>query len=369
MGAAMRRSLEDVRGSLAGRSVLVTGHTGFKGAWLSAWLHRLGARVHGVALAPDEAQRELFEAVERIVPFASSTYADLASLDAATEAVASAQPDVVFHLAAQPLVKASYLQPVETFAANVMGTVHILEACRTAHQPIAVVCVTSDKSYENTNQLWPYRESDPLGGHDPYSASKGASEIVIASYRRSFFETDNTTRVASARAGNVIGPGDFSADRLVADFFKAVTDHTVMSVRNPRSTRPWQHVLESLSGYLVLASELVNDVPGAATAWNFGPDVEDIVEVGDFVRLLAHQCGDSAPEIELGSVEGPHEASLLALDTSRARHLLGWRPLLTLDGRAAWTAGGYLAFVGGSDLGDVVLEQIGAIEDLWTNGS
>lgn len=357
--------VEGVTKQFAGQRVLVTGHTGFKGAWLSAWLDRLGARVSGVSLPPDDAQRPLFDAVQRLVSFEHSEMADLVDDGVAHQLIADLRPDVVLHLAAQPLVRLSYDEPVRTMAVNVMGTANVLDACRGAHRPRAVVCVTSDKCYENTGQLWPYRESDPVGGFDPYSASKGAAEIVVASFRRSFFGPEAGVLVASARAGNVIGPGDLSQDRLVPDFFRAVESQTTLRIRYPDATRPWQHVLESLSGYLVLAAALLAGETSAATGWNFGPEPRDIVPVGQFVELLASVCGDQAPPVEIIVGDGPHEAAVLALDASQARYRLGWRPLLTLQQRAEMTATGYLESQNQGDLAAVVQQQIDEFMQRW----
>lgn len=338
---------------LAGRTVLVTGHTGFKGAWLSLWLAELGARVHGVALAPNPGQQPLFDLVESMGAFESSRFLDISQAAEFAGILAEISPDFVLHLAAQPLVRQSYDDPVETFRSNVMGTVSVLDAVR-RHGAGGVICVTSDKCYENVEQIWPYRESDPMGGHDPYSASKGCSELVVASYARSFAEQGSAV-VASARAGNVIGGGDLAVDRLVPDFYRALDSGSELLIRRPDSTRPWQHVLESLSGYLMLADAMLLNGTAAAGAWNFGPEPHDVCSVQDFLNVLAEATGPRAPVVRV-EVDGPHEASRLALDVSKARLELGWAAVLGLEERAAMTAEWYLADVG--ERGELMRKQI-----------
>lgn len=341
---------------LAGRTVLVTGHTGFKGAWLSLWLSELGASVHGIALPPNPAQRQLFDLVDGLKAFASSRFIDISQSAEFVDAVSEINPDFVFHLAAQPLVRQSYDDPVETFRTNVMGTVNVLEAVR-QHGADGVICVTSDKCYENVEQIWPYRETDPMGGHDPYSASKGCSELVVASYARSF-ATASSAVIASARAGNVIGGGDFATDRLVPDFFRAMESGSELLIRRPESTRPWQHVLESLSGYLTLADAMLVDGEGAAGAWNFGPEPDEVLTVHEFLRLLSDATGSRSPAIRV-EIDGPHEATRLALDVSKARLDLGWTAVLGLDERASMTAEWYLADA--SDRCGLMRRQIEAV--------
>jgi CDP-glucose 4,6-dehydratase len=332
-----------------GRRVLVTGHTGFKGSWLALWLHSLGAEVRGLALAPSTTP-SMFDAL-KLDALVDHHIGDVRDLATVTRAVADFQPSIVFHLAAQPLVRASYATPVETFATNVMGTVHVLEACRTVASVRAIVCVTTDKCYDNREWNWGYREVDPLGGHDPYSASKGAAEIAIAAYRRSFFHAPDAARVASARAGNVIGGGDWSEDRLVPDAIRAFSSGRAVEIRSPRATRPWQHVVEPLSGYLAIAEALLGDRASiAADAWNLGPNDDDVVSVGALLDRLAKAWGDGAKWIDKSaSTAGPHEATLLKLDISKARSLLGWRPRWRLDDALAATAEWYRAFHSGAD--------------------
>ncbi len=318
-----------------GKRVLVTGHTGFKGAWLCEWLLALGAEVTGFAL-PSPTTPALFNQLgleDRLCHIEG----DVRNLDAVRAAVSAARPDLVFHLAAQPLVRLSFEQPVETFGANVMGTVHVLEAVRLAADPVrpcGVVAVTTDKCYENREWIHGYREEDPLGGHDPYSASKGAAELVIAAYRRSFFSSPTSpVRVASARAGNVIGGGDWAPDRIVPDCIRALGRGGAIPVRNRVATRPWQHVLEPLSGYLWLGAALSQPVPAGfdfpaasyASAFNFGPGLASNRTVAELVEeVLKHWPGRSE---DRSDPRAPHEARLLNLATDKAHHLLGWSPV------------------------------------------
>ena len=347
-----------------GRSVLLTGHTGFKGAWLALWLHKAGARVHGFALEPPT-QPSLHDVANVGQLLASDTREDLANLEALSRTVERAQPDVVFHLAAQSLVRESYREPVRTFATNAMGTAHVLEACRSASSVRAVVAVTTDKVYENRESLHRYAESDPLGGHDPYSASKAAAEIVAASYRSSFYADAPPPRanVATARAGNVIGGADWAADRLVPDCLRAFAKGEPVRLRYPNAVRPWQHVLEPLSGYLKLAERLCSP-EGAryADAWNFGPDADGDATVGDVAALTARLWGDGARVETSTDTNDPHEAGFLRLDTTRARDSLGWRPRWTLERALAQTVAWHRAWTAGDDMARVCDRQIDEYE-------
>jgi CDP-glucose 4,6-dehydratase len=312
-----------------GRRVLVTGHTGFKGSWLAEWLLGLGAEVCGFALPPPT-QPTLFTQLE-LARRVQHREVDIGDLSAVRSAVDAWQPDFVFHLAAQPLVRLSYRQPVETYLTNVLGTAHLLEAIRLQNRRCTVICITTDKAYENREWLHAYREEDPMGGHDPYSSSKGAAELVISAYRRSFFSApDSPIRLASARAGNVIGGGDWAEDRIVPDCVRSLQRGEPIRVRNPQATRPWQHVLEPLSGYLALGAALdqaarepdLSRLTRLTGAFNFGPPLGSNRPVRDLVaEALRHWPGTWAAQPEAGAV---HEASLLNLSTDKAHHLLGW---------------------------------------------
>ncbi|MFD4839063.1 CDP-glucose 4,6-dehydratase [Achromobacter sp. NPDC058515] len=327
-----------------GKRVLLTGHSGFKGSWLALWLHRLGAQVTGLALPPCT-EPSLYRAA-RVGSLIDSLYCDIRDAAALREHVVAARPEIVLHLAAQALVRPSYAQPVETFATNVMGTAHLLDALRATPSAKVAVMVTTDKVYRNNEWPYPYRESDTLGGHDPYSASKAASELVIASYRDAFLHAQGLT-VASARAGNVIGGGDWSADRLLPDAVRAWRRNGELQVRRPQSVRPWQHVLEPLAGYLILAQALWNK-PALADAYNFGPDAADAATVRTVVDLAqaAYGQGRTVYAVE---AEGPHEAGLLALDTSKARAALHVAPRWPLAQAVARSMDWYRRFDAGED--------------------
>ncbi|MGA2619341.1 MAG: CDP-glucose 4,6-dehydratase [Thermoguttaceae bacterium] len=322
----------------AGRRVLVTGHTGFVGSWLAIWLARLGARVTGYSLPPPTVPSNFVAAgVRRLL--ASHWEGDLRDVERLERAVRRADPDVVFHLAAQSLVRTGYAQPRETLDVNVIGTAALLDAVRAHGKPCAVVVATSDKCYENREQVWGYRENDPLGGHDPYSASKGAAELVAACYRRSFFDplrlADHGVKLATARSGNVIGGGDWARDRLVPDAVRSLAAGRPVPVRSPGSVRPWQHVLESLGGYLTLAARMLqSDDPAWCDAWNFGPLPGQELSVAELVeRLLAAWGGGTWTDASQPCA--PHEAALLRLNIDKSLCRLGWRP--------AWVAGTAIA--------------------------
>jgi CDP-glucose 4,6-dehydratase len=313
-----------------GKKVFLTGHTGFKGGWLSLWLASMGAKVIGYALAPNTTPN-LFDvlAIESLIE--RSYIADIRDLEGLQKAMSEAKPDVVIHMAAQPLVRHSYVHPVETYATNVMGTVHVLESTRSIDSVGATVIVTTDKCYENKEWVWGYREGESMGGYDPYSNSKGCAELVTSAYRQSYFSNPGSiNKVASARAGNVIGGGDWSEDRLIPDAIKAFQARKPLMIRNPLATRPWQHVFEPLSGYLILAQALYEEGSAFASAWNFGPREEDNRAVQDVVDLLISDWGDAARWEKEGS-EQPHEANLLKLDCSKARAQLGWVPKWDLE--------------------------------------
>lgn len=311
-----------------GRRVLVTGHTGFKGAWLTAWLRDVGARVTGYSLPPERAVPSLFEAAA-VGDGVASVFGDVCNRPRLEATLHDAAPEIVLHLAAQSLVRQSYVDPTETYATNVMGTVHLLDAVRQVESVRAVVIVTSDKCYENQGLDRGYREDDPMGGHDPYSSSKGCAELVTSAMRRSFFQ-DGPVAVASARAGNVIGGGDWAADRLVPDLVRAAVAGQPADIRRPDAVRPWQLVLEPLRGYLMLARELVEHGHAAAEAWNFGPRDEDAVSVREVVQRMQRSWDRIAPRYA-SRAEGPHEAEILRLDYRKAQTRLGWAPQLTLD--------------------------------------
>ena len=312
------------------KKVFLTGHTGFKGSWLSYWLVTMGAKVTGYALAPNTTPN-LFGVLGVDSLVEKSHIADIRDLATLQKAMLEAKSDVVIHMAAQPLVRYSYANPVETYATNVMGTVHVLESTRTIDAVRATVVVTTDKCYENKEWVWGYRENESMGGYDPYSNSKGCAELVTSAYRQSYFSGPNSTnKVASARAGNVIGGGDWSEDRLIPDAIKAFEKNVPLMIRNPFATRPWQHVLEPLSGYLILAQALYNQGSAFASGWNFGPRDEDNRTVQEVVELVISNWGDGARWQKEGS-EQPHEANLLRLDCSKAHTQLGWIPKWNLE--------------------------------------
>lgn len=339
------------------RRVFLTGHTGFKGSWLALWLSHLGARTMGFALEPPTTP-SLFE-LAGVDAHLKSVIGDISDAARLKSAMQAAQPEVVFHLAAQPLVRESYAQPAATFAANVMGTVNLLEAVRETPSVRSVVVVTTDKCYDNREWVYGYRETDPLGGHDPYSASKAAAEIATNAYRASFLDAAGVV-VSTARAGNVIGGGDFAPDRLLPDFVRAIERNAELDIRYPDAVRPWQFVLEPLRGYLELAQRGCEREPGMDGAWNFGPDEGNVRTVRRVIERFAQATAwREPPRVRFGTVaKQPHEATLLKLDTSKARARLGWEPRLDLDTTLALTADWYRAWLEGGDLRSVSQRQL-----------
>ena len=330
-------------GFWSGRRVLITGHTGFKGGWLALWLSELGAEIQGYAL-PAATEPALWHEA-RLASLIPGQFADISDATVLAQAVAGFRPEIILHLAAQPLVRESYRSPADTYAVNVMGTVNLLEAARHCETLRAIVVVTTDKCYENREWPWPYREADGLGGIDPYSSSKACVELLCASWRDSFLR-ERGVALATARAGNVLGGGDWSAERLVPDILQAWQRGETVTLRYPQATRPWQHVLDPLNGYLMLAQALVERGDEVASAWNFGPDADGVARVRDVVDGMARHW-PSCPGWSVTGDAQPHEAGLLTLDSSKARQQLGWRPCwdlprsleATLQWHRAWQAG------------------------------
>jgi CDP-glucose 4,6-dehydratase len=344
-----------------GKRVLLTGHTGFKGSWLTIWLHRLGANVTGVSLPPETTPNLYTQA--KIQELCDSRFCDIRHAVALASIIREVRPEIVLHLAAQPLVRASYRTPLLTFDTNVMGTANVLDALRSADTLRVAVMVTTDKVYRDDAQRRPYREDDPLGGYDPYSASKAASEIIIESYRQSFL-TSQGIGVASARAGNVIGGGDWSEDRLIPDAVRAWQASQTLEVRRPQAVRPWQHVLEPLAGYLKLAQHLWN-YPALAGSYNFGPSVEGALTVREIVELARAACGEGNV-IYTNEDEGPHESDWLALEASKARDVLGVFSVLTTTQAVARTMAWYRAQIDGADGYKLCTSDISHFENLMS---
>lgn len=336
------------------KRVFLTGHTGFKGGWLALWLADMGVEVHGYALHPPT-EPNLFTIAEVGKIMTGSEIADLRDADKLCRAMQAARPEIVFHFAAQPLVRYSYAQPAETYAVNVMGTVHLLEAVRATPGVKAVVSITTDKCYENREWVWPYRENEAMGGYDPYSSSKGCSELVIAAYRRSFLKPAGI-HLASARAGNVIGGGDWAVDRLIPDFLRALDARQILTIRSPKAIRPWQHVLEPLAGYLTLAEKLCTEGEKFSEAWNFGPEESAARPVQWIVEHLCSLVPGSIWQCD--GAQQPHEANYLKLDSSKAKIKLGWCPRWHLKTALGQTLAWHQAWKSGADMAATSLAQI-----------
>jgi CDP-glucose 4,6-dehydratase len=337
-----------------GRRVILTGHTGFKGSWLALWLNELGADVTGYALAPPT-EPNLYD-IAHIGETLRSVIDDIRDARALTEAMRAARPQVLLHLAAQPLVSEGYADPVGTYATNVMGTVNVLEAARHCRDLESIVVVTTDKCYDNRESLHDYNEADPLGGRDPYSSSKACTELVTAAYRASYFQTEGAPRIATARAGNVIGGGDWAANRLVPDLLRAFAEDKSACLRHPNAVRPWQHVLDPLAGYLLLAEKLAR-APAFARAWNFGPALTDCVSTGTLADLAARHWSPSA-RWHSEPTKLPHEAQLLQLNTDAAQQMLKWRPKWPLNEAVRHTVAWHRAWLSGHDMQSFSRDQI-----------
>lgn len=347
------------------KRVFLTGHTGFKGSWLSLWLQSLGADLTGFSLRPPS-QPNLYD-LANVAEGMQSHIGDIRDLRVLQQAMQDARPEIVIHMAAQPLVRYSYQNPVETYSTNVMGTVHLLEAVRNTASVKAVVNITTDKCYENREWVWGYREHEPMGGYDPYSNSKGCAELVSSAYRSSFFNGNSYEQhgvsLATVRAGNVIGGGDWAKDRLIPDILAAFEQGEVVNIRNPHAIRPWQHVLEPLRGYLTLAERLYNSGPQFAEAWNFGPEDEDAKPVAWIVERMAEIWGDGA-QWKIDAGDHPHEATYLKLDISKARSRLDWHPTLRLDDALNLIIDWSKQRQAGRDLHKLTLAQIHAYQKL-----
>ena len=359
-------TLEDVEVTISeafwrGRRIFLTGHTGFKGSWLSLWLAQLGAEVYGYSLAPPT-EPSLFERAGVADGLTSHHIGDIRDIDSLKAALGAARPEIVIHMAAQPLVRESYVDPIGTYATNVMGTVNLFEAVRLVDTVRAVLIVTTDKCYENRGWNWGYREIDSLGGYDPYSNSKACSELVTSAYRSSFFNpadfAQHRLAIGSGRAGNVIGGGDWAKDRLIPDLIQAFMRNEVPLIRSPHAVRPWQHVMEPLSGYLLLCEKLWSDGVAAGESWNFGPTQEDAKPVSWIADRLAELWGGSAAW-QLDAEPNPHEASYLYLDTAKAASLLGYQPRWRLGDALSTIVDWYRAYRDGADLRAITLAQIG----------
>jgi CDP-glucose 4,6-dehydratase len=356
------------KGAYKGRKILVAGHTGFKGSWLSLWLSHLDAEVVGISLPPLTTPNH-WDLLRLNI---ESHFVDIRDENILRNRIQALKPDMIFHLAAQPLVRRSYQEPIETWATNVMGTANILNAARDVNNLEAVVVVTTDKCYENKEWAWGYREIDPLGGHDPYSASKGGSELVTASFRNSFFNLPSSALIASARAGNVIGGGDWSEDRLIPDLIRSIESNNALHIRSPNATRPWQHVLECLSGYLALGQQLLQGNKSCAEAWNFGPESDGNRQVQEVLQIIKKHIQG----FQWSQSEGlqPHEAQLLHLDSGKAREKLSWKPVWSFEEGVEEAVNWYKAWLSEKEL--ISESQLKAYCDLarvrglqWASGT
>lgn len=347
------------------KKVYLTGHTGFKGSWVSLWLQSMGAIVKGFALEPPTTPSLFYEA--KVGENMESEIGDIRDLNALKKSMLSFKPDILIHMAAQPLVRYSYIEPVETYSTNVMGTVNVLESARNCPNLKAIISVTTDKCYENKEWDWGYRENEPLGGHDPYSSSKGCAELVTSAYKKSFFNTINTPSIASVRAGNVIGGGDWAKDRLIPDILNAFENSKPVFIRNPLSTRPWQHVLEPLSGYLVLAELLYNRGDEFAEAWNFGPKDEDSKPVKWILDKMITFWGEDA-KWKLDKNNNPHEASFLKLDCSKAANKLKWHPNWNLEYTLNSIVNWHKNWIKGENMRNICIQEIVNYGNITKNG-
>ena len=351
-------SMENMVNFWKDKKVLITGHTGFKGSWLSLWLQELGAQACGIALKPYTTPN-LFE-LAHVEKNMESHIADIRDFEVVKKIIHDFQPDIIIHMAAQPLVRYSYDHPIETYETNVMGTVNVLEAAKTCNSVKALVNVTTDKCYENKEWIWGYRENEPMGGHDPYSNSKGCSELVTSSYRDSFYKKLGKG-LASARAGNVIGGGDWSTDRLIADIMKNIVDNKPVIIRSPNAIRPWQHVLEPLSGYLSLAQQLCENADRYSEGWNFGPYVHEAINVEAIVEKIFTRWDRKNAGWKIEQNENQlHEANFLKLDITKATTELHWKPRLDLESTIEWIVDWYQAWMDKKDMREFTLKQIEA---------
>jgi CDP-glucose 4,6-dehydratase len=350
----------------SGKKVFLTGHTGFKGGWLSLWLASMGAKVIGYALPPPT-NPSFFDVVQ-LDSAVNSCIGDIRNFAELKRALHAANPEIIFHLAAQPLVRRSYIDPIETYETNVMGTVNLFEAARSLSNLKAIINVTSDKCYENKEWVWPYRENEPMGGYDPYSSSKGCSEIITSAFRNSFFNpelySEHGVAVASARAGNVIGGGDWAEDRLVPDMLRTLGSRRPVALRNPDAVRPWQHVLEPLAGYLMLAQSLYDEGPSYSGAWNFGPNNQDAMPVLWIAKKLS---GLMRIQWEIDKGENPHEAHFLRLDSSKAKEFLGWSPRWNLDDALQEIVLWHKSFIAGENMREQSISSISSYLKASTN--